>query len=150
MKGRVASRNVDHTLQRVYAIGKEELGRITAEDWKKAIDLASKQEALYAEVDGLQLDPTSLPLPDVQVEAPIVQESVNSNEIITPINLQKCSNCTFESTIPRILKKHLNASFECFIWMFHLNAPFQCSISMFHLQYFAFYVMVSYFFIVAC
>lgn len=105
---------MDKKLQKVYNIGLEELSRITAEDWKKAIDLASKQEKLYAEVDGLQLDTPSVPIPTiVQEQAPILQQPIIYNEIIPPINLQKCTNCTFESKIPRILKLHLNSIRKC-------------------------------------
>ena len=115
LSGRVAARNVDHKLQSVYRIGIEELGRVTAEEWTKAIQLASKQEALYAEIDGLQLDHPSVPLPEVQGPAPIIQEPpVDSNEFVIQINnLQKCSNCTFETKVPGVLKKHLNSIRHC-------------------------------------
>ena len=78
---------------------------------RSAINLASKQEAFYAEVDELQLDPPSVPLPmDVQEQDPILPESIHSDEFI---NVQKCTNCAFESKIPGILKQHLNSIVQC-------------------------------------
>ena len=52
-------------------------------------------------------------MPEVQEQAPIMQESIKINESISLINLQKCTNCTFENKIPRILKKHLNSIIQC-------------------------------------
>ena len=72
VKHRVASRNVQRNLQSIFEIGKQEMARITSDDWKNAIRAASKQEALYIELDGIILDP--LPQPN--------HESVYDNEIV--------------------------------------------------------------------
>ena len=78
------------------------MGKITAEDWEKAVRHAIAQEDLYAQVDEIdQLNP--LCPPDDEVIEPAEEEK----EIL------KCENCDFQSDNPGAFKTHTNSIKKC-------------------------------------
>ena len=98
----------------MHEIGKQELAKITADDWQSAIRLATKQEKLYAQID--QLDTQTEP--NVQDEPvqddPIVQDEIVQNVlVVTPGTAHKCTNCNFETVQKRCMENHMNSFIQC-------------------------------------
>ena len=95
-------------------IGREELAAITAEDWAGAIDLASQQEAFYAEQD--QLDPPLVP--EVQDE-PVQGELIPNEIVVVPETAQKCSNCDYETVQAHAAVSKINENMKSIIMVFN-------------------------------
>ena len=130
VKKRVASRNVQRNLQSVFEIGKQELARITADDWKSAIRAASRQEELYAQLDNIVLDPLPQPNQEIMDEnvmiiddpelIELVEPIVNDNDVteqMESVESQneplKCTNCEFTSFRPSAYQNHIRSITEC-------------------------------------
>ena len=125
MKGRVAKRNTPggtgQTYEGVFQLTNEELGKVTAEDWQRAIDLAISVEDSYAAYDKIDLetDPSNdvhddhVPIVPEIDPGPLQPEPEPNVIVVTPLEMLKCSGCTFETIDPVKLRQHMAAIKQC-------------------------------------
>ena len=78
----MASRNVQRNLQSIFEIGKQEMARITSDDWKNAIRAASRQEEHWIRWNCTR--PLPQPNPESVYDSEIVIDPI-LNEFIEPI-----------------------------------------------------------------
>ena len=105
MKGRVAKRNANKTLNSVYELAKEEMERVDADEWKAAIRLAIQHEDMYAKED--QLDPSEEP--DIEVLEEITDKEAEEKSK----ELSKCDNCDFETDNNSSFARHKKSVQNC-------------------------------------
>ena len=114
VKGRVAKKNVAKTLSTVYSLTVSEMNNITETDWSGAVQLATKHEALYAEIDSLSIEPADEPVEeafDEPIGVPIVEptQETFTNEVL------KCENCHFETVLPNAFQNHRKSYIVCYV-----------------------------------
>ena len=100
MKGRVAKKNVKKTLNSVFESAKEEMRKVSPDEWAAAVRLAVQQEDMYATED--QLDPSLEPKEDEEITI----EEVADEEL-------KCDNCDYNFISLGRFERHKKAAKNC-------------------------------------
>ena len=106
------------TYEGVFQLTQEELGKVTAEDWQKAIELAISVEDSYAACDKIDSDDDvhdeHVPIVPEIDPVPLLPAEPEPNVIVvTPLEMLKCSGCTFETIDPVKLRQHMSAIKQC-------------------------------------
>jgi len=113
----VASRNTPggtgQTYEAVYQLSKEELFKVTADDWDAAIRLAISVEDAYAIYDKIDAAVDPDPIDDGDDLPPTQNDDEPNVIVIRPLEPLKCTGCKFETIDPTLLRRHMDAIRHC-------------------------------------